>query len=58
MVLNVNNNLLWVNRTKALEDVNKDDTITIELEDNMFTIDERHDSGQAGRRQLITHIKA
>ena len=58
MVLNVNNNLLWVNRTKALEDVNTDDTITIELEVNMFNADERKGSGKAGRRKLTNHIKA
>ncbi len=58
MVLNVNNNLLWVNRTKALEDVNTDDTITIELDVNMFNADERKGSGKAGRRKLTNHIKA
>lgn len=58
VVLDVNGNTLWVNVTKALEDVNTDDTITIELEVNMFNADERKGSGKAGRRKLTNHIKA
>ena len=58
LVLDVNGNTLWVNVTKATEDVDTNDTITIELEVNMFNIDERKGSGKAGRRKLINHIKA
>jgi hypothetical protein len=57
LVVDVNGNTLWVNVTKALEDVDKEDTITIELEVNMFNVDERKGSGKAGRRKLINHIK-
>lgn len=57
LVVDVNGNTLWVNVTKALEDVNKEDTITIELEVNMFNVDERKGSGKAGRRKLTNHIK-
>ena len=58
LVVDVNGNTLWVNVTKALEDVDKEDTITIELEVNMFNVDERKGSGKAGRRKLTNHIKA
>mgnify|MGYP006908240336 CR=1 FL=1 len=58
LVLDVNGNTLWVNVTKALEGVKKEDTITIELDVNMFNVDDRKGSGKAGRRKLINHIKA
>ena len=55
MVLNVNGNLLWVNQTKALEEVTKGETITIDLDVTMFNIDERKGSAKAGRRKLKTN---
>ena len=74
LVLNANDNTLFVNVTKALEEVNVGDTITIELEVTMFETAKggyelaktEHNPnghtftgmGKAGRRKLINHIKA
>lgn len=74
LVLNVNDNTLFVNVTKALEEVNVGDTITIELEVTMFKTEKFGEEikvtevnpnghsftgiGKAGRRKLINHIKA
>ena len=74
LILDVNANTLFVNITKALEEVNEGDTITIELEVSMFEtakygeeieVSETNPNGhsftgmgKAGRRKLINHIKA
>ncbi len=66
IVLDVNANTLFVNVTKALDEVNINDTITIELEISMFDTDTNGEfvdktlkgMGKAGRRKLINHIKA
>jgi len=66
IVLDINANTLFVNVTKALEEVNVNDIITMELEVSMFDTDSNGEyvektlkgMGKAGRRKLINHIKA